>query len=87
MNSNRKDNVDMKGSRKGSADLSDLEIAAINRERNAEHVSFEKKNDSAPSYLIIVFAINPTFILYHYYYYIYYRLVRQELEKRNIYSH
>ena len=43
MNSNRKDNVDMKGSRKGSADLSDLEIAAINRERNAEHVSFEKK--------------------------------------------
>ena len=34
--------------RKGSVDLSDAEIAAINRERNAEHVSFRKKNDSAP---------------------------------------
>ena len=44
---------EMSSNRKGSADLSDLEIAAINRERNAEHVSFRKKNDSAPSYRIL----------------------------------
>ena len=44
----------MSSSRQYSADLAclaDEQIAAINRERNAEHVSFRRKNDSAPSYL------------------------------------
>jgi len=36
MSSNRKGSVDMKA-------MSDEEIAAINRERNAEHVSFRRK--------------------------------------------
>jgi len=80
-------------SRKGSVDIkamSDEEIAAINRERNAEHVSYRKKNDSAPSYLIMyctplqltqLSSYIPLLLLHIF------RPVRHELEKRNIYSH